>query len=316
MFTTIIESFIFASVGIALLRSYLTINKIWTRKADENVANSISVFAALLGLIATLPFFIKYAFIDSDYSSAFNMLLGLVVSFVLLLVGSGLWVAGRRRKLSFWTKFKRAIKLETDEVGDLVKAFIQPKGAGLIIDILRQIALIDKRLDKKESEFIQIFAKSWFLDYDSTQESSSKNSQDSNYILLRNSVASYLDILPPQKQAAQLIDVIDSLVNIDSKVSKEENFILEEINGMLDDYVNQNDQLTRFEVVIAPQSTDQEDSIKQLIPGFTLSENKGGLGYIAGIYYSERMARMICQKYRSLNLFTAIEKIEARSQRA
>ncbi len=310
MFSLIIEGLIFASVGIALLKSYLTANKVWSRKNDVNVANSISVYASILGILGGLPFFIKYLFIDSDYQSAVNVMIGLILGTFFLLVGSGLWVKNKKKKLSFWTKFKRAIKLENDEVADLVKAFILPKGADLIVTILQQMAMIDKKMDDKEINFIKVFAKSWNLDFE-IDEKEYNESQDSNYINLRASVIRYLDISPPMEQAAQLRDVINSLANVDNKLSEEESFILEEINGLIDSYVEQGNAITQFEVIIAPQSDEQEVAIKKLVPNFTLTENKGGIGYIEGIYYSEKMAQMVRNKYRSLNLFTAIEKIEA-----
>ena len=312
MFSTIIEVLIFASVGIAILKTYLTANKVWSRKSDVNVANSISVYAAILGLLAGLPFFVKYAFIDLDYQSAANAMIGLILGTFFLLVGSGLWVKNRNKNISFWSKFKRAIKLENDEVADLVKAFILPKGANLIVQILQQMALIDRKIDDKEVNFIRVFAKSWNLDFE-MNEIKKDDSQDSNYINLRASVISYLDISPPIEQAAQLRDVINSLANIDNKLSEEEVYILEEIDGLIDNYVEQGSAITQFEVVIAPQSDEQKIAIKKLIPNFTLSENKGGVGYIEGIYYSEKMAQMICNKFRSLNLFTVIVKIEPKT---
>ena len=57
MLSQIIDLLIFASLGITIVRYYLTLNKIWPRKHDRNVAESVSVLASLLGIATTLPFF-------------------------------------------------------------------------------------------------------------------------------------------------------------------------------------------------------------------------------------------------------------------
>ena len=312
MFGRILEFLIFASVGIALVRTYLSINKIWIRKHDEEVAKSISVFATLLGLLANGPFFISYAFIEHDYKSALNMALALTLLGFLLLVGAGVWVPTPAGHVSFWTKFKRAVKLEKNEAGDLVKAFIMPRGADLILKILARVATIDRHVDEKEIDFIQAFAKSWNLDFDPAKVHAMIPEGDghtANYIELRKLVVSYVKLSPPAEQAAHLRDVIASLARIDDEVSEEETIVMEEINGVLDSYAESGARMVTYDVVIAPQSDDQKEAIRILAPDAVESRLGGGVGFVVGEYYSEKIARMVCDKYRSLGLFTAIEKV-------
>ena len=59
---------------------------------------------------------------------------------------------------------------------------------------------------------------------------------------------------------------------------------------------------------------DQEDLLKSILPELVISESAGGKGYLVGNFYSMRFARMVCTKYRSLNLFTAIETVSNNQQ--
>ena len=309
-FDQVIESLVVASVAIGLLTTYLTLNKIWSRKSNANVAKSVSVFASILGILSTVPFLIKYGFIDAEYKGAFKALVSIIAGFIFLLIGSGFWVRSREKPESLWLKFKRAIKLEKHEAGDLVKALLKPTGADKMLNILIQLANIDKRVDQREFQFIETFAASWGIPFTKDDINRHKiKSQDSSYIELRHSVADYLNLRPPIEQSTHLRDVLNALAKSDQAISKQEQFILDEINSMLEAYRAQKGFDAKFQVVIAPQNHDQEDLLKTLLPELVISESAGGKGYLVGNYYSMRFARMVCSKYRSLNLFTAIETI-------
>ncbi len=307
-----IEMFVVASVAIGVLGSYLTLNKIWTRKSDKNVAKSVSIFAAILGIFSTIPFLIKYGLIDAEYKGAVKALVSIIVGVVFLLIGSGYWVRNRKKPESLWSKFKKAMKLEKQEAGDLVKALLMPSGANKMLNILRQLALIDNRIDEKEFAFIDMFAKSWNIPFERSDLNTVRkdHSTEAGYIELRFSVTDYLNIEPPVEQSAHLRDVLNALAKADKKISEEEKFVLNEINATLDSYANNQTDQVQFEVVIAPQSGDQEDLIKSILPNLILSSNSGGKGYVVGSFYSFEFAKMVCKKYRSLNLFTAVESIE------
>jgi hypothetical protein len=312
-FNQIIEGLVVASVAIGILTTYLMLNKIWSRKSDENVSKSVSVFASILGIASTIPFLIKYGFIDAEYKGAVKAAISIGASIVFLLIGSGFWVRNRQKPESLWTKFKKAIKLEGQEAGDLVKALIAPAGADKMLKILQQLALIDRKIDEKEYQFIDTFAKSWNIPFDrqSINSISIDKSKDSSYLELRFSVADYLNISPPTQQVSHLRDVLSALVKADKNVSDEESFILDEVNSMLDGYTSQQDEQDTYEVVIAPQNNDQEDLLHTLLSEIVISDSNGGKGYLVGRYYSKQFANMVCKKYRSMNLFTAIELVTA-----
>jgi hypothetical protein len=314
-FDQVIESLVVASVAIGLLTTYLTLNKIWSRKSDANVAKSVSVFASILGILSTIPFLIKYGFLDAEYKGAFKALVSIITGIIFLLIGSGFWVRNREKSESLWVKFKRAIKLEKHEAGDLVKALLVPTGAKKMLKILIQLAKIDRRVDDKEFQFIETFAASWNIPFSKSDlNKKTQESQDTSYIALRHSVADYLNLRPPIEQSTHLRDVLNALAKSDQTISEQEKFILDEINSMLEAYKTQRGFQTEFQVVIAPQNSDQEDLLKALLPELVISESAGGKGYLVGNFYSMRFARMVCTKYRSLNLFTAIETINNSQQ--
>lgn len=233
--------FAYASVFIGMVKSYLTVNKIWTRKNDRNVAESISVYASLLGLVSALPFFIKYMIIDLDYASALKTGIGLAVGIFFLLVGIGFWTKQKQANMTFWQRFIKAIKKENNEAADLIKALVKPKHAERICEIFTQLVLIDGRIDEKERELLTSFHKIWNLNVDIDEIANS--SKELSFIELRNSVTDYIAYKPPLEQVSEVKGLLETIANIDDNVSDEESFIFQEIYGVFDDYLNGDEDL-------------------------------------------------------------------------
>ncbi len=128
--------------------------------------------------------------------------------------------------------------------------------------------------------------------------------QPVSFIKTRDEVERYLQTSPPAKQVAQLIDVLHVLVKIDDSVSAQEELILQEVDGLLLNYVTDSDKRARFAVVIAPQNDEQDTAIAALLPDVEKTEVAGGSGYMVGSYYSQDYADVICNQYRALGFFT------------
>ena len=67
-------------------------------------------------------------------------------------------------------------------------------------------------------------------------------------------------------------------------------------------------ELTRAaldKVVIVPQSHEQTDAVRSLLPGVESKSARGGTVFSAGRYFSLRYAEAVCDKYIALGLFTA-----------
>jgi len=301
------ESFIgimaYASLGFTVAAAYLKINKIWKRKHNAEVADSVSVVGNVIYVIPLSFFALNYIFI-AHWQGLIDSLIWIASGIVYILIGSRLWVQSHRHK-TFWTRLQEVLKLERSEVGDLAKSFFRPSGAELILNILAHFAYIDRKLTVREKEFIQSFADTWHMKFDWNEHSRlAVDDQPVIFIKTREKVEHYLDTSPPVKQVSQLIDVLHVLAKIDESVSAQEKLILEEIDGLLLSYVNDSGAQARFAVVIAPQNDNQDSAISTLLPDVEKSEVAGGSGYMIGSYYSQDYAGMICNQYRALGFFT------------
>ncbi len=306
MFEIIIESLAFAGIGIAFIRSYLVVNKVWGRKHERVVAESISVMANILGLVTALPFLIKYI-IAGDFSSTAGRFINLAMSLLFLFIGIGIWVRGANRG-GFWRQLLRSLNLERKEMGYLVRQLIRPTGSKEIIDILEQIAHLDRNLDAREVEFINTFAQTWNINWHPTEPTDAVSSgpETAALIKIRDTVNKYLSLSPPAEQAIHLRDVIHALVKIDKDVSAEERQVVAELEKMLESYA-EGEEIPSYEVLVVPQSDEQLDAIKSLLSARELTPRCGGHAFVIDRFYTESYADSICSRYRELNLFTTIE---------
>lgn len=69
MFEQLISLLVVGAIGLTVVKTYLTANKIWSRKHKKEVSESVSVSAQLIGIVTSLPFLIKYTVIDGDFMS-------------------------------------------------------------------------------------------------------------------------------------------------------------------------------------------------------------------------------------------------------
>ncbi len=312
LFEQLINLLVVGAIVLTVVKTYLTANKVWSRKHKKDVSEAVSVSAQLIGIFTSLPFLIKYMFIDSDYMSFANMSLKLALTLFFLMIGIGIWVKADGHE-GFWTRLKRSLKMEKEESLDLINALIRPAGARVILDILQRLAIIDKPLDEREMTFIQGFADNWGIKIDFREEFEAVAEQPTEqmHIELRDKIFQYLAILPDRVQASQFLDIINTLVSVDQKISDEEQFILNEIKGMIENYIHQGEQKTTFSVIVVPQDRDERAAIRVLLPDVTPRAEWGGNVYYAGMYHSRPFAQMISEKYQKLNLFSTVKTVTA-----
>jgi hypothetical protein len=295
------ESLVAVSLLIALVSNYLIINKLWKRRAVRDVAESISVSAALLGLSTALPFLVLFLFVDQSPAGAAKTLIGIVTGLVFVTVGSGMWVPELRDR-RFRSLFVGALKLERKESADLIKLLVQPKGADRILVVLQQLAAVDGHIDEGELELIRGFADRWRL-----PAPTGTVDGEADLLVLRNSVENYLGVSPPREQAAQLLDLLHLLSQADAHVSWQETLALEEVGGMIRHYLARGAGAPpAYEVVIVPQSEAQVDAVHSLLPDAKEKMVRGGRVFSVGIYFSPQFAERICQTYIALGLFTTL----------
>lgn len=300
--TDFLRIWIWLAVGLVCLQSYLIINKLWIRRHQQVVAESVSVVAQLLAIAIGVPFIADYM-MSGDVEGTITRLLYIVVNVVLVAIGLGLWVEGNRDE-SLLTNLRRALRLERKEASSLLKDFIRPVGANQVLGILHGLALIDRELGSKERELIDSFAEHWQIDMDQVvAEADASGEGDRSFALLRQRVEQYLRLSPPVEQAQHLSDVMTSLVQIDDVVTEEEELILAELRGLLDDYSGASDQPV-FRVFIAPQSHKQQNALSELLPDLPREQHLGGEVFVVGDYYSDSYAELVCGWYREMGFLT------------
>lgn len=306
MLESVLEVLAFCGVGIALVKAYLVANKIWIRKHERVVAESVSVAAAMLGLLTAGPFLVKHV-MTGDASSFVNALTGFAMSCFFLSVGIGLWVRGSAQG-GFWRLLLRSLRLESREAGDLARTFLRPAGSREILDILNHLAMVDRNLHPEEEKFIRSFADSWRLAWSpgSGETQSAITGELSRLEAVRDATERYLAVDPPAEQALQLRDVIHALVSVDEGVTEVERTIVAELEKMLDAYVEA-DNRPHHEVLIVPQSPEQIDAIRTLFSKPDPAQRCGGRAFVVDSFYTETYAQAICDSYRTLNLFTTVE---------
>lgn len=292
----------YCSLGFVVFEIYLTLNKLWSRKHDPRVVESISVMSKLVGLIPATMFVLE-AGLRRDWSAA--SLDGLIWIFALvveLLIGMGLWVAGQRRR-SFWVMLRRALAQERSELGDLLKALVRPMGAHQIIDILGQLAYLDDDLDPRERELIQTFADHWQIPLDWQLMAANRLQAPALRLqALSDAVTSYLALSPPADQVSQLGDLVSLIIRADGKVTPEEEITLAETTNHLQVYLGGGDANYCY-VNIVPRSSEQAAALLSLVTNVEERQIAGTSTYFVGPYFSSLYAEQIAKQYRGLGFF-------------
>ena len=305
----IIAFLVTSALFISIFQFYLKLNKVWKRRGIAEVANSISIVAALLGFGVGFPFLLNSLFISGDYPAAGKSVLGLGMAVMMTLISMGYFVEENREKGFFRLLFD-ALGAEKNESTDLLSAMLRPHGATKIIEILTQLAAIDDDVAQEEIDLINEFAERWRIDIPELKPGAPENV--TNLIELKELVQSYLNEKPDIEVAQNLVDLINMMAEADDEVTEEESMAVGEFTGMIAHYVTQEEggSIDAFEVVIVPQNEKQSQAVKDLIPNINPVQKQGGEIFIVGTFYSEDYANAVCGKYISLGLFTNSIKIK------
>ena len=250
---------------IAIFQAYLKVNKIWKRKKIEEVANSISIVASLLGFAVLLPFLLNSLINTNDYPAAGKSLIGLVLAALWSLISVGYFVESNRGK-GLFRLIIDALSQEKKENKDFIYSILRPPDGQKIIQILIKLSAIDAEVAPEEIKLIKEFADKWRIDIPNLQPG--KPEEVTNLVDLKDLVQSYLDEKPDVEVAKGLRDIITLMTETDDKVTLEEAMAVAEFSGMIGNYVNaeKDRKVDMFEVNIVPQGEKQLRAIKELLP--------------------------------------------------
>lgn len=310
VFLGLIGFLIAIGVLVAFAMCYLMVNKLWSRRRLEQVAESISLLAVLLGLLYAVPFFLYYSVVEPSPARVAQTGILIVAGAFLIPVAVGRWVPANHG-VPFRVLFKRSLRLERSQVWDLIKSLFRPRGAPEIVCILQRLARVDRDVDEREILLLKDFARAWKVEMPDMK--AGQDPEGADLTDLRRSVETYLALDPPRDQAGQLLDVLQLFVRADEEVSEAEEIALEETRGLLQAYLRGGEgSRPEFEVLIVPQSDAQVEAVQDLIPGLELEERRGGKVFSVGCFYSRRFADVVCHKYEDLGLFAT--RVEGRPE--
>ena len=307
-FKKLLSILVSSALIFSVIQAYLKVNKIWKRRKNEEVANSISIVAAMLGFAVGLPFLMNNIFITHDYFSAGKVVLGLSLACVFTLIGSGHFVDANRG-VSFFTLLGRALNLEGKESTDLISDMLRPKGAHKIIEILKKLAAIDDDIAQEEIDLINQFSEKWGIDIPNLKPG--KPEEITNLVELKALVQSYLDEGPDTDVAEGLVDLINLMAQADDEVTEEEAMAVSEFTGMIAHYVSaeKGGEMQMYEVNIVPQGDEQIAAVKEILPDLDVVDDRGGRVFKVGRYFSEEYAEAVCGKYIALGLYSDASKV-------
>jgi len=291
---------------LSFIQIYLMVNKLWKRKHERVVAESISISAMSISILINGFFAIKNMG-SSQIPQLSANILWITASLISAAIGIGLWVGVNRGK-GFWKLLIAALNLERKEAGDLAKAFFRPGAAEEIIEILGRMAMIDDDLDVREKDFIQNFADNWGINLDWEKVKKFKDESSDPYFEIKKSMEDLIKTNPPEDQITQLRDVLSILVNIDNVVTEEEELMMAELNGIISKYLSDDADPDVFRVAVVPRNDEQEKIIESRFKDLQKTEVAGGYAYVSDEFYSETYAEIISAQYRTINVFSVVFK--------
>lgn len=302
----VLDSIGWLAAILSLFQIYFIINKLWNRKHEHIVAESISISAMFISIFINSFFAIKNISI-SGYAQLSNNLLWIIASSFSLIVGAGIFI-NANKKTNFFKLLLRSLNMERHEAGDLAKAFFQPSSADKIIEILGRLAMIDNDLDETEKAYIQKFANNWNIDIEWDEVQKYNDESSDRYNKLRDCLHEYLKTSPSKEQVSHLIDLIVILVNADGVVTREERLMESELKGIIKEYLDEGSDSDYYKVAVVPQTEKQEQAIISRFPQLERIEFSGGFIYISEGYYSEEYAEEVSSQYRSFHVFSIVFK--------
>ena len=308
------------AVLIALINLYLKVNKIWKRKHEKEVADSLSIVAltseGILYLLWSTSFILS-----RDWNALADNAIGLVECGFYVIIGSGLFVIQKRAsKKSFWQMVKDSLRLERKEAMYLLKTLSGKGQAIQIIKLLKALAWIDDDFNSKEIVLVRNFAKNWNIKLDEHDFINNINninkSFNERFEIIKNDLKDYLAESPPKVQVKQLKDLFHKLITADGKIDKTEDLIIGELDGLILEYLGESVPL--YNVIIIPQEEKHriyiEKIIKEIDPNVDLKSIEiqidGGFGFLVKKCYSRSYAELLANDERNIHKLMTIIKEE------
>jgi len=177
----------------------------------------------------------------------------------------------------------------------------------MALSILKQVVLIDGILDDSEVVYIQQYMELMGENVEPEEiRAELADREKTDFPELRQAIIEYLQTAPPYLQVARLRDLIKLVAEASELISSEKQMLHRELIGLLDNYLDRDADAVQYQVVVVPQSTEQDTAIRALLPAASRIEIGFGYAYLCDVFQSREYAEMIRNRYRSLRLFALI----------
>jgi hypothetical protein len=239
---------------------------------------------------------------DGEPKNAAVGLVWLALTVFFTMIALGVWVPSSRRE-PLRTRIARALRTDGALAGELVASLFRPTGRALLVEILREIALVDGAFDERERDFVATFAAAWGVPF---VEPEARGKPDP--VELQRATLRYIALRPPREQVARLREIVARLTEADRTVTTREGLAIREVTATLDAYLDEGGALPTYRVHVVPQGEPQTTAIRSLLPDVALTPFRGGRAALAGRYYSEAYANLVRDRYRALRFFSIVEQ--------
>lgn len=317
-FKSVVQFLTGIAILISIVNLYFKANKIWKRKHEKEVAESQSIVALGSEALLYILWGVSFA-LSRDWGALADNAVGMVETGFFIIIGSGMFVIQKKHsKKSFWQMIKDSIHMERKEAAYLLKSLSGKGQAEKIIKILKNIAWIDNDLADKEKEMILNFASSWNVKLSEAELLSKPKSDDGNEIspfkLLKKSLEDYLNEEPQASQVKEVKKLIHDMIDADGRISREEDIIIGELDGLICEYLNEPNP--KYHVIVIPQQQEHREIVEMIVK--TLDPHKeiskletkidGGFGFIMEECFSVHYADILAQEQRENHSIMTIVK--------
>jgi uncharacterized tellurite resistance protein B-like protein len=303
MLEQIVSWLAYCSLFIGAMSAYLHLNKIWSRKHIPEVAASISISGTVLEAIPTMIFGL-YFLTKGDPVGVIDSIIWMISAIGFIFIGSGFWIKGQR-KSGLWRLAMRSIRSERGEVGNLAQSIIHPASSEELVNLLRRLAEVDGEVSVEEAELVNRVAKEMNIDviiepHQVTEERTMR------LLNIRQALQQYLLTSPPSQNVEQLEHLLLKLTDADGSDHADEQSAMEEVRGLIHNYIAEESSIAPFRVLLAPQNDDQISRITTLLANAPLHTSAGGQGVTVGEFHTRDFADAICKEYRDLGFFCVV----------
>lgn len=297
-FKQVVKLLAFASLLFTAAEVYLTLNRLWIRKHERSVAESISMMAKLIGIVPLAIFAVDNMFIG-QWRGFIDNALWIVAAVVQIAIAAGLWVAMPRRT-STLQLFARALRTESSELGRLASEILRPPGARKVLDLMSRLAFLDHHLDPRERQLLRAFGKAWGEEVkERASIAHGVTAASSRFDRLQETLAEYLATSPPSAHLAPVADVLTLLAHADGTVAPEEERALADLHAMVAARHGESAGPLYYAAVVPTSAEDRAALAREqhaLAPAALHA-------FVAGPFHSRRFADVVVAQYR--DKFTA-----------